>query len=126
MADMGQKQNATTALRGKATRSIPNAAPPSATPGTDAEIEESFTVEGNGNKPDGYAKLIRAIKVSGKLPANAWYRLGTGAFEAKEGVFTFKGPQKYSVTATDAQLAGRNLVIPAKTGTLTITYQWVQ
>jgi len=90
-----------------------------------AEIEETFTTEGNGNKPDGNAKLIRTVKINGKLPENAWYRLGTGAFEAKDGVFTFKGPQKYSVTATDAQLAGRNLVIPAKPGTLTITYQWV-
>ncbi len=91
-----------------------------------AEIEETFTTEGNGNKPDGNAKLIRTVKINGKLPENAWYRLGVGKFEAKEGVFTFKGPQKYSVIAADAQLSGSNLVIPAKPGTMTITYQWVQ
>jgi hypothetical protein len=66
------------------------------------------------------------VKINGKLPANAWYRLGVGAFEAKEGVFTFKGPQKYSIASKDAQLAGSNLVIPAKPGTMTITYQWAQ
>jgi azurin len=91
-----------------------------------AEIEETFTTEGNGNKPDGNAKLIRTVTINGKLPENAWYRLGVGKFEAKEGVFTFKGPQKYSVTAAGALLAGPNLIIPAKTGTMTITYQWVQ
>ncbi|MCX6839923.1 MAG: PA14 domain-containing protein [Verrucomicrobia bacterium] len=90
------------------------------------EIEETFTTEGNGNKPDGNAKLIRTVKIKGKLPENTWYRLGVGKFEAKEGVFTLKGPQKYSVTAAGAQLAGPNLVIPAKPGTLSITYQWAQ
>ena len=92
----------------------------------EAEIEESFSVEGNGNKPDGNAKLTRTIKITGTLPANAWYRIGSGYFEAKDGVFTFKGPQKYRITATNAQIAGANLVIPAKPGTLTITYQWAQ
>lgn len=92
----------------------------------DAEVEETFSVEGNGNKADGNAKLIRTIKVSGKLPANAWYRIGSGQFEGKDGVFIFKNPQKYRITAAGAQAAGSNLVIPAKTGTMTITYQWAQ
>jgi azurin len=92
----------------------------------EAEVEEAFTVEGNGNKPDGNAKLTRTVKITGKLPANAWYRIASGPFDAKDGVFTFKGPQKYRITAADAQIAGMNLVIPAKAGTLTITYQWAQ
>lgn len=92
----------------------------------DAEIEETFAVEGNGNKPEGNAKITRTVKISGKLPANAWYRVASGPFENKDGVFTFKGPQKYRITAADARIAGMNLVIPAKPGTLTITYQWAQ
>ena len=92
----------------------------------DAEIDESFAVEGNGNKPDGNAKLIRTIKVSGKLPANAWYRIASGQFEAKDGSFLIKGVKPYLITTAGAQIAGSNLVITAKPGTMTITYQWAQ
>ena len=92
----------------------------------DAEIEESFAAEGSGNKPDGNATLIRTIKISGKLPANAWYRIGVGQFEAKGDTFTLKSPHAFRVTAAGAQTAGSNLVIPAKTGTMTLIYQWAQ
>jgi azurin len=92
----------------------------------EAEIEESFTVEGSGNKPDGNARLIRTIKVNGRLPANAWYRIGSGPFDNNDGVFTHKGPLSYRITAQGAQIADSNLVIPAKPGTMTITYQWAQ
>ncbi len=91
-----------------------------------AEIEESFTTEGNGNKADAGAKLIRTVKVVGKLPENGWYRIGTGTFEAKDGSFVLKSSQAYRITAAGAQIAGQNLVIPAKPGTMTITYQWAQ
>ncbi len=90
----------------------------------EAEIEETFTTEGNGNKPDGNAKLIRTVTINGRLPANAWYRLGVGMFENKDGAYILKSPKSYRVTAEGAQLAGSNLVIPAKPGTMTITYQW--
>jgi len=92
----------------------------------EADVEESFSIAGNGNLPDGNAKLIRTVKLTGKLPANAWYRIASGPFESKDGVFISKGPQKHRITAADAQIAGMNLVIPAKPGTLTITYQWAQ
>ncbi|MFN0079645.1 MAG: PA14 domain-containing protein [Prosthecobacter sp.] len=92
----------------------------------DAEIEESFTVEGNGNQPDGNAKVIRTLKVSGKLPANAWYRIASGQFEPKDDSFLIKGVKPFLITTASAQIAGSNLVIPAKPGTMTITYQWVQ
>ena len=91
-----------------------------------AEVEESFEVEGNGDKPDGQAKLIRTIKVGGKLPANAWYRIGSGSFESKDGSFVSKSTPGYRISATGAQLAGQNLVVPAKSGTMTVTYQWAQ
>lgn len=90
------------------------------------EIEESFVVDGDGNKPDGRAKLIRTVKVNGKLPANAWYRIGSGVFESEQGAFLGKGPLPYRITASSAQIAGKNLVIPAQPGTMTITYQWAQ
>lgn len=92
----------------------------------DAAIEESFTVSGDGNKPDGNATLTRTVKISGHLPANAWYRIASGSYESKDGVFIAAGPQKNRITAAGAQLAGSNLVIPAKPGVMTITYQWAQ
>jgi len=92
----------------------------------DAAVEESFTISGDGNKPDGNAKLTRTLKISGALPANAWYRIASGPFESKDGGFIATGPQKYRITAADAQLAGANLVIPAKPGVMTITYQRAQ
>ncbi|MCX6856167.1 MAG: hypothetical protein NTV80_14820, partial [Verrucomicrobia bacterium] len=90
------------------------------------QIEESFTVSGDGNKPDGKATLVRQVKIDGTPPANAWYRLGTGSFESKEGGFVTKGVKAFSISAEGAQMVGQNLVIPAKSGTLTITYQWAQ
>jgi len=93
-----------------------------------AEVEESFTASGNGNLPDGNATLTRTVKISGTVPANAWYRLATGAnLVSKDGSFLGKdGTIAYRITAPGAKLAGQNLVIPAKAGTLSITYQWAQ
>ena len=91
-----------------------------------AEVEESYTATGDGNKPDGKPTLIRSVKITGSLPANAWFRVGAGAFESIDGRFVTKAPKPFSITAAGAQIAGQNLVIPAKAGTMTITYQWEQ
>ena len=93
-----------------------------------AEVEESLTASGNGNLPDGNATLTRTVKISGTVPANAWYRLATGQnIVRKDGSFLGKdGTIAYRITAPGAQLAGHNLVIPAKAGTLSVTYQWAQ
>ena len=91
-----------------------------------AEIEESFSVSGDGNKPGGHPTLVRRIQIKGDLPANSWCRFGVGAFERKDGRFLAKGALPYSIVAEGALIAGQNLVIPAKLGTLTITYQWAQ
>lgn len=91
-----------------------------------AEIEESFSTSGDGNKPDGQPTLIRRIRISGTLPANAWYRIGVGLLENKDGAFVLKGAKPCRITAEGARIAGQNLVLPAKAGTMSITYQWVQ
>lgn len=92
----------------------------------DAEVEETFTTEGDGNKPDGRPALIRTVKVTGKLPERAWFRIGNGSFETNDGAFVLKGPKPFRIKAAGAQLAGQNVVIPAKDGTMTITYEWAQ
>jgi hypothetical protein len=93
-----------------------------------AEVEESFVATGNGNKADGDPALVRTVKVTGELPANAWFRIATGSgIEKENGYYECQsGSTPFRVTADGATLAGRNLVLPAKAGTMTITYEWVQ
>jgi hypothetical protein len=70
--------------------------------------------------------LIRTVKISGKVPANAWFRIATGQLEAKDGSFLLKAAKGCRITTNGGRIAGQNLVIPAKPGTLSITYQWAQ
>jgi azurin len=91
-----------------------------------AEIEESYTATGDGNRPDGQPTLTRSVKISGSLPANAWFRIATGTLEAKDGAFLLKGQPAARIQAEGAHIAGQNLVIPAKPGVITLTYQWAQ
>ena len=91
-----------------------------------ADVEESYTATGDGNKPDGKPTLIRTVKISGKVPANAWFRIATGQLEAKDGNFLLKAAKGCRITTNGGRIAGQNLVIPAKPGTLSITYQWAQ
>jgi azurin len=91
-----------------------------------AEIEESYTATGDGNKPDGKPTLIRTVKINGTVPANTWFRLATGQLEAKDGSFILKGQTPAKISAAGAQLAGKNLVVLAKPGVITVTYQWAQ
>ena len=66
------------------------------------------------------------MKINGTVPAGAWFRIATGQLEAKDGSFILKGQTPARITAAGAQLAGANLVLPAKPGTMSITYQWAQ
>jgi plastocyanin len=93
-----------------------------------AEIEESFTATGNGNKADGDPTLVRTVKITGELPANTWFRLATGnGIEQQNGFFECQsGSTPFRISAEGAKLAGKNLVVPAKAGTIAITYEWVQ
>jgi hypothetical protein len=91
-----------------------------------ADVEESYAATGDGNKPDGKPTLIRTVKISGKVPANAWFRIATGQLEAKDGSFLLKAAKGCRITTNGGRIAGQNLVIPAKPGTLSITYQWAQ
>lgn len=92
------------------------------------EVEESFTASGNGNTPDGAPKLVRTVKVTGELPPHAWFRIATGnGMENKDGAFLCRsGATSFRVKAEGAQLSGQNLVLPAKAGMMTITYEWAQ
>ena len=62
------------------------------------------------------------------MPANAWFRLATGnGIEQKNGHFECQsGSTPFRISADGATIAGQNLIVPAKAGTMTITYEWEQ
>lgn len=90
------------------------------------QVEETYEVSGDGNKPDGKARLIRTVKLAGQLPAQAWFRIATGQIEATEGSFLLRGTVPARITASGARLAGKNLVLAPSVGTFTVTYEWAQ
>jgi hypothetical protein len=95
----------------------------------DATVEESYEaiVDRDESAPVRIApRLERTVKVSGTLPANAWFRIASGGpFDMQGGMYFCKdGNSKVVVSADGALVAGQNLVVPAKPGTMTIRYQW--
>lgn len=92
----------------------------------EAEVTETFTSSGDGNKADGTPALIRTVQLTGILPANAWYRLATGKITAQGDAFLVEeSGTKLRVTCPGARLAGPNLVVAAQPGPLSIRYEWL-
>jgi hypothetical protein len=92
----------------------------------ETEVTESFASAGDGNKADGAPALLRTVQISGKVPANAWYRLATGKVTAQGDAFLVEeGGTKLRVSCAGARLAGSNLVVEAQTGSLSIRYEWL-
>lgn len=94
----------------------------------EAQMEESYTTTGDGNKADGSPTLTRTVKITGQLPEHAWFRVAQASkLEAKDGAFLCQeGNTKFRIQVDGAQIAGNNLVVPAKVGVMTMTYLWVQ
>ncbi|MDB6139843.1 MAG: cytochrome c1, partial [Verrucomicrobiaceae bacterium] len=98
-------------------------------------VTDRFDPEGSAGTKEG--KMIRTLTLTGGVvPENTWLRIATGKCEplggdaftvdaggANVGGHTFDN--KLIVTAPGATLAGSNLVMPVKTGTLKVTYQWL-
>ncbi|MBE7496279.1 MAG: hypothetical protein HS117_15150 [Verrucomicrobiaceae bacterium] len=92
-----------------------------------ARVEESYAASGDGNKPQGAPTLARTVKIDGTLPANAWFRLATASKIEDQGngrYLCHEGNMKFVITAAGVRIAGKNLVMPAVTGTLSVTYAW--
>ena len=98
----------------------------------DVKVTERFDVEGDAVKGEG--KLVRTIKMTGKLPANAWFRAATGTniqpvnggFLVSNGRINLNGRESentFRITVDGAQVAGQNLLIPAR-AEIKITYSW--
>jgi azurin len=97
------------------------------------KVADHFSATGNGTTTEG--KLIRTVKFSGEVPANTLIRIATGKkIEAKgdgwlvdAGAFNLDGVNHVNqliIHASGAVLKGSHLVLPAKSGEFTVTYQW--
>lgn len=73
----------------------------------------------------GEGKLVRTIKLQGQIPQGAIFRAIEGEkLEGASGNFTVHiGNQPMSVTAEDAQIVSKSLVIPARPE-MKVTYSW--
>ncbi len=89
------------------------------------EVKESYSVSGDGNKPEGNAMVIRTIEWKGPMPKHSWFRLAKGMIETKDGSFVLKGQIPLTIVAPGARVAGSNLVLdPTANQTIHVTYRW--
>ena len=65
--------------------------------------------------------MIRTLRTAGTIPANAFFRVAAGALQANGDGFTVDGALRVAVTG--AQIAGPNLLVPAR-AEIKITYTW--
>ena len=95
------------------------------------EVEDTFTAHGDFKSG---GKLVRTLKLKGKIPANAQLLLAQEAdIQLSEGAFQIKGQKlaqpgirsenQISIMAEGAVILGRSLMLPAKEE-IRITYSW--
>jgi azurin len=82
------------------------------------KVTDRFDTEGAAASG---GKLIRTLRTAGTIPANAFFRVAAGALQADGDGFTVDGALRVAVTG--AQIAGPNLLVPAR-AEIKITYTW--
>ena len=95
------------------------------------KVSERYEVTGDALTGDG--KLVRTLKLDGKIPAGALFRVAGaakitpqgGAFLVEAGRFMpeASSDSKFLVTAEGAKLNGTNLTLPAR-AEIKVTYSW--
>jgi azurin len=90
------------------------------------KVTDGFTAEGNGMLPNKETKLHRHLSLEGKLPEHAWLCLATAEkIHQQDGIYECHAAGRvFTVKAEGARISGRNLVLPATAGKLTVTYSW--
>ncbi len=86
------------------------------------KVSDRFDVAGNGTTDSG--KLTRTVKLDGAVPAGALFRLAAGAAQPTgDGAWIVENGTKMRVSADGAKLAGKSLVVPARSE-IVVTYSW--
>ncbi len=93
------------------------------------KVSEWYEVVGDALAGDG--KLVRTLKLDGKIPAGALLRIAAArnisphgsAFLVEGDRFELPGENKFIVAADGAKLDGGNLTLPAR-AEIVVTYSW--
>lgn len=96
------------------------------------KVAERFEVQGDAVAGDG--KLVRTLKLSGKIPANTYLRIANGtSIQPADGAFIVTNARlnlegrdfenTFRVAADGAQVADKNLLVPARSE-IKVTYSW--
>ena len=87
-----------------------------------AQVTERFDVTGESTTPGG--RLIRTVKVEGKIPAGAFFRAAVGSTVKAEGAgFVVDSLNHLQVEAEGAQATASSVLIPAR-AEMKISYSW--
>jgi hypothetical protein len=94
-------------------------------------VSDRFDITGNAVSGDG--KLVRTLKLEGKIPDGAVFRAATGKVEPSGADFRVKGPtfkmdgrefdNGFVVSAPGAEKHGNDVVLPAQPE-IKVIYSW--
>jgi hypothetical protein len=86
------------------------------------KVAERF--EATGDAVAGTGKLVRNLTLTGTIPPGALLRVAEGtSIQPKGDAFLVDGPSKFLVSASGAQITGKDLLVPAQ-ATIQVTYSW--
>ena len=95
------------------------------------KVSERYDVEGDAFA--GQGRLVRALKLDGKLPADAVLRVASGEIKTAGGGFAVNGGKLalegrefenvFQVSADGAVLAGKDLLVPLR-AEIRVSYSW--
>ena len=95
------------------------------------KVSERYDVEGDAFA--GQGRLVRALKLDGKLPADAVLRVASGEIKTAGGGFAVNGGKLaldgrefenvFQVSADGATLAGKDLLVPLR-AEIRVSYAW--
>lgn len=93
-------------------------------------VTDRFDAEGDAT---GSGRLVRTLKLSGPIPANSYLRVAQGTIKAAKSTYLVDGgnfdiqgrtfDNKMDVSVEGAQIAGQNLLVPARPE-IVLIYTW--
>ncbi|MCB1224261.1 MAG: hypothetical protein KDK99_00500 [Verrucomicrobiales bacterium] len=89
-------------------------------------VEDHFEAEGDGKTTDG--KIRRTVTMKGDPPATARWLIAAEIPITPQGEAWILGPEtlRLTVDGAEADLAHGRLTIPARQGSVTLTYSWLK